>query len=104
MTTACSPNQCKKWSLLIIGILATLSNLGAFWPLVISFVDVVDTHCYNSSNSGGFRERSSYLLIQMGIVFLLSATSFTLCILTCIYTPTKKTTSGKIEGSFHKNS
>merc|ERR1712210_261152 len=85
MTTACGPSQCKKWALLVFAILTTLFNLTAFAPLVVSFID---NECVEA--------RESYLLIQIGLVFLSSITSFTPSILTCLYTPTKKTIQGTV--------
>merc|ERR1712037_428207 len=65
-------------------------NLTAFAPLVVSFID---NECVEA--------RASYLLIQIGLVFLFSATSFALSILTCLYTPTKKTIQGTVLPSVH---
>ena len=94
LTTACGPSQCKKVFLLILSILATLFNLGAFAPLVLSFTDL-DGY-YSSRNCPEFNQRSSYLLIQMGLVFFLSATTFSLSILSCLYKPALKTNQGKL--------
>merc|ERR1712037_929638 len=93
MTTACGPNKCKKWSLLVLAILTTLFNLCAFSPLVISFID---------NDCDGLQARESYFLIQIGLVFLFSTTSLTLSILTCLYIPTGKTTqAGTVLPSVH---
>ena len=94
MTTACGPSQCKKIFLLILSILATLFNLGAFVPLVLSFTDL-DGY-YSSRECPEFMQRSSYLLIQMGLVFFLSATTFSLSILSCLYKPALKTNQGRL--------
>ena len=99
LTTACGPSQCKKVFLLILSILATLFNLGAFAPLVLSFTDL-DGY-YSSRNCPEFNQRSSYLLIQMGLVFFLSATTFSLSILSCLYKPALKTNQGRL--SFFKD-
>jgi len=97
LTTACGPSQCKKIFLLILSILTTLFNLSAFAPLIVSFLDVVlDDRYYLSSDCPEFMQRSSYLLIQMGLVFFLSATTFSLSILTCLYKPALKTNQGTI--------
>ena len=94
LTTACGPSQCKKIFLLILSILATLFNLGAFAPLVLSFTDL-DGY-YSSRECPEFMQRSSYLLIQMGLVFFLSATTFSLSILSCLYKPALKTNQGRL--------
>ena len=97
LTTACGPSQCKKIFLLILSILTTLFNLSAFAPLIVSFLDVVlDDRYYLSSDCPEFMQRSSYLLIQMGLVFFLSATTFSLSILSCLYKPALKTNQGKL--------
>ena len=97
LTTACGPSQCKKVFLLILSILATLFNLSAFSPLIVSFLDVVlDDRFYSSSDCPEFMQRSSYLLIQMGLVFFLSATTFSLSILACLYKPALKTNQGRL--------
>merc|ERR1712010_441169 len=93
MTTACGPNKCKKWSLLVLAILTTLFNLCAFSPLVISFIH---------NDCDGLQVRESYFLIQIGLVFLFSTTSLPLSILTCLYKPTGKTTqAGTVLPSVH---
>merc|ERR1719430_2397602 len=93
MTTACGPNQCKKWALLVLAILTTLFNLSAFSPLVISLID---------NDCDDVEARESYFLIQIGLVFLFSTTSLTLSILTCLYKPTGKTTqAGTVLPSVH---
>jgi len=94
LTTACGPSQCKKIFLLILSILATLFNLSAFTPLVLSFTDL-DGY-YSRSDCPEFNQRSSYLLIQMGLVFFLSATTLSLSILSCLYKPALKTNQGTI--------
>ena len=95
MTTACGPNQCKKWALLVFAILTTLFNLSAFSPLVVSFID---NYCDNGDDH---EARSSYFLIQIGLVFLFSVTSLTLSVLTCLYKPTEKTIQGKTRIEIH---
>ena len=94
MTTACGPSQCKKIFLLILSIIATLFNLGAFVPLVLSFTDLDGYYYYYYCPE--FNQRSSYLLIQMGLVFFLSATTFSLSILSCLYKPALKTNQGRL--------
>merc|ERR1712037_846365 len=94
MTTACGPNQCKKWALLVFAILTTLFNLSAFSPLVVSFLD---TYCDDGENEA----RSSYFLIQIGLIFLFSVTSLTLSVLTCLYKPTEKTIQGAVLPTVH---
>merc|ERR1719458_2205484 len=94
ITTACGPNQCKKWALLVFAILTTLFNLTAFSPLVVSFID---NYCDNGENEA----RSSYFLIQIGLVFLFSVTSLTLSVLTCLYKPTEKTIQGTVLPTVH---
>ena len=94
LTTACGPSQCKKVFLLILSILATLFNLGAFAPLIVSFLDL-DVLFNRNSDCPEFNQRSSYLLIQMGLVFFLSATTLSLSILSCLYKPALKTNQGR---------
>ena len=98
LTTACGPSQCKKVFLLILSILATLFNLGAFAPLVLSFTDLDGYYLYYCPE---FNQRSSYLLIQMGLVFFLSATTFSLSILACLYKPALKTNQGRLSFLLH---
>merc|ERR1712126_42697 len=45
LSTACGPNQCKKWALLATAILATLFNLAAFLPLVMTIIIIQDRRC-----------------------------------------------------------
>jgi len=119
LSTACGPNQCKKWALLATAILTTLFNLAAFAPLVMTITILRDRRCpiTSGSSSGGidgiqyyydgvvdeseFDMRVSYLFIQIGLVFILSTNSLALSILSCLYKPRPKTSQGTVLPSVH---
>merc|ERR1719295_1662622 len=63
----------------------------------MSIILLQDGRCpFSSVDESDFEMRVCYLLIQIGLVFILSSTSLSLSILTCLYKPTPKTKQGTV--------